>query len=176
MDIIKSSEMIYYSLIALGVIGVFDEVYFHQIKGNILKRKECFFENILHLLRSYCFSAIFFYFAFLQFTGGFILILTSFFIIDLFVGTFDILEEQKSRDFQGGLNRFEYLTHMILSFHLGALYINLIPYLYDSFNKTSSVIFHLPTSLVGYVLSMLFIGAFIYSVYQTIILFRVNRR
>ena len=173
MELLRSNEMIYYSLLTLGFIGVFDEAYFHQYKGNILKRRECFFENTLHLLRSYCFSAIFFIFALFEFSGGYTFILIALFMIDLMVGAFDILVEEKSREFQGGLNRFEYLTHMILSFHLGVLYVNLVPYLYESLLKTPSISFTIPELFVDQVLLLLGLGTFVYSIYQSFILIKV---
>ena len=111
-------QMIMLSLITLGTIGAFDEIFFHQIQGRILYRKDCLNENVLHLIRSFCFSIIFCSFGLFDLQGGFIFILIVPFIVDLVVGVLDILIESKSREFQGGLSPLEYLTHMVLSFHL----------------------------------------------------------
>ena len=146
MEFLKSYEMIYISLLTLGAIGVFDEIYFHQMKGRLVYRKECYVENVLHLIRSFCFSFIFLIFSFVQFQGVFVFLPILLFLTDLIVGVLDIIVEKKSRSFQNGLSSYEYLIHMILSFHLGVLYINLVPYLDKMYRMEDMLLFQVPDS------------------------------
>ena len=169
---IYSSEMLYFSLITLGVIGAFDEAYYHQYIGKILWRKECLRENVLHLVRTFCFSLIFFIFSSFELTGFYVLALVFLFMSDLIVGFLDIVVERNSRAFQGGLYSGEYLTHMLLSFHLGALYINLIPRMLKAFNLDSSINFIIPSSAAQVTLLLFSIGTFIYGVFQTQVLLK----
>ena len=171
-EFIYSTEMMYSSLILLGLIGAFDEAYYHQYVGKILWRKECLRENILHLIRTFCFSFIFFIFSSIELRGFYILALSFLFLIDLVVGFFDIIVERKSRSFQKGLLSGEYLTHMLLSFHLGALYINLIPRMLQAFSLETSIQFILPSSPAQVTLILFAFGTFCYGIYQTQVLLK----
>ena len=169
-EFIYSTEMMYFSLITLGVIGAFDEAYYHQYVGRILWRKECFQENILHLIRTFSFSFIFFIFSCVELSGYYVLVLSFFFMSDLVVGLLDIIEERSSRSFQGGLRSGEYLTHMLLSFHLGALYINLVPRMLKAFNLDSSIQFSNPSNVWQFILILFSLGSFSYGIFQARVL------
>ena len=167
-----SKEMLYFSLITLGVIGAFDEAYYHQYVGKILWRKECFSENILHLIRTFCFSLIFLIFSSIELTGYYVLALSFLFMSDLVVGFLDIVVERNSRSFQGGLYSGEYLTHMLLSFHLGALYINLVPRMLKALALETSIQIITPTSATHVTLLIFSIGTFCYGIFQTQVLLK----
>ena len=172
LEFIYSTEMMYFSLITLGVIGAFDEAYYHQYVGKILWRKECLRENILHLIRAFSFSFIFFIFSCVELNGYYVLVLSFFFISDLVVGLLDIIEERNSRTFQGGILSGEYLTHMLLSFHLGALYINLIPRMLKALRLDSSIQFSSPSNAWQIILLLFFLGSFSYGIFQVRVLFK----
>ena len=121
-------DLILFSLISLGTLGFIDEYFFHHKKDKILKRPECFKENILHIIRLLTFSLIFFFSSATNLGGHFCLIPLGLIAIDLIVSILDIFEEKKSRSKMGGLSTPEYFIHMSLSFHLGILYFNYIPY------------------------------------------------
>ena len=87
----------------------------------------------------FVFPSFFLFFHFLSYPGYYVLALSFLFMSDLVVGFLDIIVERKSRSFQGGLYSGEYLTHMLLSFHLGALYINLIPRMLKALALESSI-------------------------------------
>lgn len=167
-----STEMLYFSLITLGIIGAFDEAYYHQYVGKILWRKECFRENILHLIRTFCFALIFFIFSSVELSGYYVLVLSFLFISDLLVGFLDVVVERSSRSFQGGLLSGEYLTHMLLSFHLGALYINLCPRLLDAFSLESSIQVSVPSNISQSILLLFSIATFVYGLFQAQVLLK----
>ena len=164
--------MIHISLVTLAVIGGFDEIYFHQIRGKILWRNDCSRENILHLIRSYSFSFIFLIISSFVFEGWFILLLIVPFLIDMVVGVLDIYEEGISRKFQNGLHSGEYFTHMLLSFHLGVLYLNLIPFIIKKFDNPNSISISGPDTSLQWLLLLFSFLVFMYSLLQTFILIR----
>ena len=131
--------MILCSLIALSVIAIFDEIYFHQYKSKLLKRVESNLENYLHLMRSFVFSLIFILVSAFSFSGSWATFVLGLFLFDIFVSIGDILVERRSRKSIGGLSTGEYLTHMLLSFHLGVLYLNLIPKLIQNVSKKTDI-------------------------------------
>ena len=163
-------DYILFSLSTLGILGFLDEAIFHQKIGRLLNRPECFHENILHLIRSFCFSFIFIFFGLTITRGIYIFLISLLFFIDVVVGILDILVEKKSRNNQGGLSSYEYLIHMLLSFHLGALYINLIPYLVNQSSQVNAFIIRFPKSFSEVFLCLLGISTFLYSIYQLFIL------
>tara|TARA_X000000950_G_C13891566_1_gene651099 strand:- start:1015 stop:1584 length:570 start_codon:yes stop_codon:yes gene_type:complete len=121
-------NLILFSLLSLGILGFVDEYFFHHKKDQILKRQECFRENILHIIRLFTFSLIFFFVSATNLEGLFCFIPLGLIALDLVVSILDIFEEKKSRAKMGGLSTAEYFIHMSLSFHLGILYFNYIPY------------------------------------------------
>jgi hypothetical protein len=163
-------DYILFSLSTLGILGFLDEAIFHQKVGDLLNRHECFHENILHLIRSFCFSFIFIFFGLTITSGIYTFLIASLFFIDVIVGVLDILVEKKSRKNQGGLSSYEYLIHMLLSFHLGALYINLIPYLVNQSSQVNAFLIRFPESFSEGFLCLLGFITFLYSIYQSFIL------
>ena len=165
MDFFYSSEMILCSLITLGVIAIFDEIYFHQYKTKLLKRVESDLENYLHLMRSFVFSIIFIFVSAFSFSGLWAIFLLGLFIFDVFVSIGDILVEKRSRKNIGGLSTGEYLTHMLLSFHLGVMYLNLIPRLIQNVSKKTEI--NLETlGVLNSTVLVLGVLTFIYSAFQ----------
>ena len=172
LEFIYSTNMLYISLITLGFVGAFDEAYYHQYIGRILWRKECREENLLHLMRTFSFSIIFLIFSSIDLQGYYILVLSFLFFADLIVGFLDIIVERRSRSFQGGLISGEYLTHMILSFHLGALYINLIPRISKALRMDSSIEISIPGNSYQVILLLFSIATFFYGIFQAQVLFK----
>ena len=165
--------MIFCSLITLGTIAGFDEIYFHQYKSQLLKRAESCIENYLHLFRSFIFSFIFIIISSFSLQGTWAIVVLILFLLDVFVSIGDILVERKSRSSIGGLSTGEYLTHMLLSFHLGMLYLNLIPKLIQSCSQgttrllESFGVLNLITLTIG-------ILTFLYSVVQLFYLRKIT--
>ena len=172
MDFFYSNEMVLLSLTTLGAIAAFDEIYFHQKKNKMLTQKDCMIENYLHLIRSFVFSMIFVLISSFLLNGAWAIFVLFLFFIDIFVSIGDILVEKRSRKNLGGLSTGEYLTHMLLSFHLGILYLNLIPKLFDASLFSSSIQFLKFESFTFLNFLVLFFGlmTFLYSLCQLIFL------
>ena len=128
-------------------------------------RVESNLENYLHLMRSFVFSLIFILVSAFSLSGSWAIFLLGLFIFDVFVSIGDILVERRSRISIGGLSTGEYLTHMLLSFHLGVLYLNLVPKLIQSVSKKTEINFEKIGVLNSTVL-VLGVLTFIYSAFQ----------
>tara|TARA_B100000925_G_scaffold33295_1_gene22075 strand:- start:1222 stop:1782 length:561 start_codon:yes stop_codon:yes gene_type:complete len=172
MEFFYSKEMILISLATLGSIACFDEIYFHQMKNKMLTQSDCKSENYLHLIRSFVFSVIFILISSFWLGGAWAIFVLFLFFIDIFVSIGDILVEKRSRKTLGGLSTGEYLTHMLLSFHLGILYLNLIPKLLEASLSSSSIQFLKFESFTFLNFLVLFFGlmTFLYSICQLIFL------
>ena len=139
LEHLDQTDLILFSLVSLGTLGFVDEYFFHHKKDQILKRPECFKENILHIIRLFTFSLIFFFSSAVNLGGIFCVIPLTLISLDLIVSVLDIFEERKSRSKIGGLSTPEYFVHMSLSFHLGILYFNYIPYFYKQIANPNKI-------------------------------------
>ncbi len=164
-------DLILFSLASLGTLGFVDEYFFHYKKDQILKRPECFKENILHVIRLFTFSLIFFFSSAVKLEGYFCIIPLALISLDLIVSILDIVEEKKSRLKLGGLSTPEYFIHMSLSFHLGILYFNFIPYFFKQIsypNKISlnNMVDAPDLNIIVFIFSILSILYFFYQIKQ----------
>jgi hypothetical protein len=125
-------------LIIIGTVGAVDEYFYHYKKAQLLFKPECLTENILHILRQFSFSIIFFLSACVDLHGYFALALMILLVIDIIIGFADVIVEPKSRKQSGGLPAGEYFLHMLLSFSLGIFHFNYISYLLPKIANSSS--------------------------------------
>ena len=136
---LTNQELALMSLSSLALIGSLDEYFYHFKSEKLLSKPECYKENILHALRTLIYSLLFFLIATYKITGALAIITIALFFADLIVGILDVLVEKDSRKKSGGLPKGEYLLHMMLSFHLGILYFNFIPYLLTASQRPSNL-------------------------------------
>jgi hypothetical protein len=108
-------------LVAIAVLGAFDIAYFHTFKGRLTQRPECRLEAKVHAVRSVVYAVQFFAIASVRVSGWWCLAMLALFLVDAGIAVFDVLIEPSSREAQGGLQRGEYLMHMVLSVLVGGL-------------------------------------------------------
>lgn len=108
-------------LVAIAVLGAFDVAYFHTFKGRLTQRPECRLEAKVHVARSLVYAVQFFAVASVRVSGWWCLAMLALFLVDAGVALFDVLIEPASRAPQGGLQRGEYLMHLVLSVLVGGL-------------------------------------------------------
>lgn len=106
--------------IVLATIGAFDVGYYHILKLRLFERPECKHEQIAHTCRGLLFTGILAMVAFGAPRGGFATALLVLFAIDTINTIVDTFVEQDSRASLGGLERGEYMTHVIGSVCIGA--------------------------------------------------------
>lgn len=109
-------------LIIFALLAVIDGVYLHIFKYQLHNHPESRIEHLTHTIRAILFPAIV-YFLFLKqnceisFYIGVTLV-----IIDIVVLGIDAYTEKDSREFMGGLPRWEYILHLFVNgFHFSAI-------------------------------------------------------
>lgn len=109
----------FYLLLAIGLLGAFDVVYFHIYRCRLHLRPECQREVLWHTVRHVVYALQFLWVPHLRFQGAALLGLGVVYAADVFVAWADVWEEKQSRASQGGLPRGEYLMHVVLSVLVG---------------------------------------------------------
>ncbi len=109
-------------LILFALLALYDGFYLHIFKYELYKRKESKAEHLTHTIRAVLFPAIL-YFLYLKadctwcFYIGLTLVL-----IDIIVLGVDAFIEKDSRQFMGGLPRWEYIIHLFVNgFHFASI-------------------------------------------------------
>ncbi len=106
--------------IVLAAIGAFDVGYYHILKLRLFERPECNHEQLAHTCRGLLFCGMLSLVAFGEPQGAFAIALLVLFAIDTVNTIVDTFVEQDSRASFGGLERGEYMTHVIGSVCIGA--------------------------------------------------------
>ncbi len=109
----------FYLLLAIGLLGAFDVVYFHIYRCRLHLRPESQREVLWHTARHLVYALQFLWVANLRFHGAALLLLGVLYAADVFIAWADVWEERESRASQGGLPRGEYLMHVVLSVLVG---------------------------------------------------------
>ncbi|XXF79994.1 SRPBCC family protein [Myxococcaceae bacterium GXIMD 01537] len=109
----------FYLLLAIGLLGAFDVVYFHVYRCRLRERPECQREVRWHTARHLVYALQFLWVPHLRFHGAALAVLCLLYAADVFVAWADVWEEGDSRAPQGGLPRGEYFMHVVLSLLVG---------------------------------------------------------
>ena len=118
-------EIIYYlsslSLILFMLLATYDGLYLHLWKYELFKNKESIFEHKTHTIRAILFPLIV-WLLFINKDDFSFYIGISLVLIDLVVLAIDAYSEKDSRQFMGGLPKWEYLIHLFSNgFHFSAI-------------------------------------------------------
>jgi hypothetical protein len=109
-------------LLCFATLAVYDGLYLHIIKYRLHLHAESRSEHVTHTIRAILFPGMV-YFLFLKqdCTISFYLGLT-FLVIDIIVLAIDAYMEHDSREFMGGLPRWEYILHLFVNgFHFASV-------------------------------------------------------
>jgi hypothetical protein len=164
-------EIAFYILLVLSHFGVFDVLYFHVYKCKLHLRPECHQEVFWHVLRHFIYALQFVWVANFRFHGWALLALLALYAADIFVAWSDVLEENKSRQAQGGLPRGEYFMHVVLSVLVGCYLMATIQAVWSDRLLPTAIIYappDVPLILRIYMMAMGFIafGNFLYDFYK----------
>lgn len=114
-------------LVAYSFLALYDGVYLHLYKYRLQDHRESRFEHLTHTIRAILFSAIL-YTLFIRVDNSmlfFIGITLVFF--DVIIMITDAYLEKDSREFMGGLPRWEYILHLLVNgFHFAAIAVLLV--------------------------------------------------
>jgi hypothetical protein len=117
----------FYLLLVIGHLGFFDVVWFHGHRFRLQDRPECRREVFLHTMRHAVYAIQFLCIANLRFHGSALAVFAVVYAVDVAVAWADVWEEKSSRRLLGGLDRGEYLMHVVLSVGVGAYLACLLP-------------------------------------------------
>ncbi|NTX63303.1 SRPBCC family protein [Myxococcus sp. CA051A] len=109
----------FYLLLAIGLLGAFDVLYFHLWRGRLHERPECQREVLWHTARHLIYALQFLWVPHVRFQGWALGLLGVLYAADVFVALADVWEERDSRASQGGVPRGEYFMHVVLSVLVG---------------------------------------------------------
>lgn len=117
-------EIIYYLsslfLILFMVLATYDGLYLHLWKYELFKKKKSVFEHKTHTIRAILFPLIV-WLLFINKDDFSFYIGLSLVLIDLVVLAIDAYSEKDSRQFMGGLPKWEYIIHLFSNgFHFAA--------------------------------------------------------
>lgn len=111
----KKMEIIYYLsslfLILFMLLATYDGLYLHLWKYKLFKKKESVFEHKTHTIRAILFPLIIWLLFINKDVFSFYIGITLV-LIDLVVLAVDAYSEKDSRQFMGGLPKWEYIIHL----------------------------------------------------------------
>jgi hypothetical protein len=111
-----------FSLVAFGLIGVYDGVYLHLWKYELHNHPESRFEHLTHTARAVLFPLILMCLFVPQPSDMMFYLGLMFVLADVAVLMTDAWVETDSRKFMGGLPRWEYLLHLLVNgFHFATV-------------------------------------------------------
>ena len=114
-------------LVLYSALALFDGVFLHLYKYRLHEQKESKFEHLTHTIRALLFSGIL-YTLFIGIENNklfFIVIVLVF--LDIITLIIDAYTEKDSREFMGGLPRWEYILHLLINgFHFAGIAVFLV--------------------------------------------------
>lgn len=117
-------------LALLGMLGGFDTVYFHEIRGQLPARLPGLRpELVLHAGRSFIYVAVFGTLPWTAWRGGWAAVFGGLLLVEVCITIADFIVEDQVRKPLGGLRPGERTTHTIMAIVYGAILANLIPVL-----------------------------------------------
>jgi hypothetical protein len=109
-------------LLAFALLAIIDGFYLHIFKYQLFNHKESKFEHLTHTVRAILFPLIVYFLfitqnCFISFYLGILFV-----VLDIIVLGIDAFVEKDSRNFMGGLPRWEYILHLFVNgFHFASI-------------------------------------------------------
>jgi uncharacterized protein len=110
-------------LIAQGVLGAFDTIWYHELKAHLSAHQNAKMELRLHSARSGIYSIVFATLGWLAWEGFLAWLLAALLIAEAVITLWDFLEEDRTRKLPAG----ERVTHTIMAIVYGAFLSSLLP-------------------------------------------------
>lgn len=114
-------------LIAYIVLAFFDGVFLHLYKYRLYEHKESKFEHLTHTIRAILFTSILISLFINIEENRLFLLGTALVAADIITLIIDAYVEKDSRQFMGGLPRWEYIIHLLVNgFHFASIAVFLV--------------------------------------------------
>ncbi|TDU05659.1 hypothetical protein EDD99_4187 [Streptomyces sp. 846.5] len=115
-------------LAVLGLLGGFDTVYFHEIRGQLPARLPGLRPELkLHAGRSFIYVAVFGTLPWIEWRGAWAVVLAALLLCEISITLADFVVEDQVRKPMGGLLPGERVTHTVMAIVYGAILAHLIP-------------------------------------------------
>ena len=114
-------------LIAYSLLALFDGVFLHLYKYRLYEHKESKFEHLTHTVRAILFTGILVS-LFINIENNSLFLFGSILLVaDIITLIVDAYAEKDSRQFMGGLPRWEYIIHLLVNgFHFASIAVFLV--------------------------------------------------
>ena len=106
---------------SLAVVGAFDTIYFHEIKGRLPARPEARPELRLHAARDAVYFVLFTTLPWIEWHGAWLTVLVALFATEVVITLKDFVVEDQVRRPQGGVFPGERVAHAVMGIIYGAM-------------------------------------------------------
>lgn len=114
-------------LLAYSLLALYDGVFLHLYKYRLYEHKESRFEHLTHTIRAVLFTGILISLFINIEDNRFFLFGVGLVIADIVTLVIDAYSEKDSRQFMGGLPRWEYIIHLLVNgFHFAGIAVFLV--------------------------------------------------
>lgn len=114
-------------LFVLGVIGAFDTLYFHELRGRLVARPVMRPELKLHVARDGIYVVIFGTLPVVAWKGWWAVVLAALLLTEIVITMLDFVTEDEVRADIGGVFAGERVTHAVMGIVYGAMLASLVP-------------------------------------------------
>lgn len=130
-------------LTALGVLGAFDTLWFHELRGKLVARPEMRPELRLHVMRDALYVIVFAALPFVAWHGAWTIVLAGVLLAEFVVTMLDFVTEDRVRASIGGVMPGERVTHAVMGIVYGAMLAFLTPVLWAWYQLPTQLLYNL---------------------------------
>ncbi len=124
----------------LAVVGAFDTIYYHEIRGRLPARPEARPELRLHAARDAIYFVLFVTLPWVEWHGLWALVLLSLFVTEIVITLNDFVLEDRVRVPQGGVFPGERVAHAVMGIIYGSMLAAMAPTVIDWMGESSSLV------------------------------------
>ena len=132
---------VYWLLLAQGVVGAFDTLYFHEWRARLPARvPESSPELKLHALRDFIYAILFGSLPWLAWHGAFAALLVLLLLGEIVITLADFVVEARVREKLGDVYQGERVTHAVMGIIYGAMLANFVPVLWAWRSQSTGIV------------------------------------
>lgn len=132
-------------LLVFLILSFVDGFYLHLWKYRLHERMESIYEHKTHTIRALLFVPMLILVYAINSAGPLLILALAIILLDFFAEVADALSERESRSWQGGLTKWEYLLHIMLtSFRVSSLVLILAAKPIQAWSFSSPMILSVP--------------------------------
>jgi len=124
----------------LAVVGAFDTLYYHEIKGRLPARPEASPELRLHAARDGVYFILFATLPWFEWRGAWTTVLVSLFVAEIVITLNDFVLEDKVRRPQGGVFPGERVAHAVMGIVYGSMLAAMAPSLVEWMSEPAGIV------------------------------------